>query len=154
MKKYWLRVLVFFILNFAALGIGSYFTGPGTSSEWYQNLNKAPWTPPGFVFGLAWTTIMICFSFFMASMSKGANQKILLSIFALQWLLNVLWNPLFFGLQWPTIALIDISLLFVTVGYFTVIGFKRNVIQGVLVLPYFIWLIIAISLNAYIVFNN
>ncbi|MEM6378823.1 MAG: TspO/MBR family protein, partial [Bacteroidota bacterium] len=54
------RVIIFLILNFVALGIGGFFTGPGTSSEWYNNLNQAPWTPPGWVFGAAWTTIMIC----------------------------------------------------------------------------------------------
>ena len=52
---------LFLLLNFGALAIGSYFMNNGPQSNWYLTLNKAPWTPPGWVFGVAWTTIMICF---------------------------------------------------------------------------------------------
>ena len=58
------------MLNFGALAIGSYFTASGASSDWYQNLNKAPWTPAGWVFGAAWTSIMICYSVYMAYLIK------------------------------------------------------------------------------------
>ena len=61
-----LRVLSFLVLNFLALGIGGIFTGKGVPSEWYVQLNKAPWTPPGWMFGFAWTSIMICFALYMA----------------------------------------------------------------------------------------
>ena len=53
------RFLVFLIVNFVALGLGGMFTGSGVVSDWYQQLNQAPWTPPGWVFGAAWTSIMI-----------------------------------------------------------------------------------------------
>lgn len=59
------QFLVFLVLNFTALGIGGFATGPGVASSWYQNLNQAPWTPPGWVFGVAWTTIMVCFTFYL-----------------------------------------------------------------------------------------
>ena len=36
------RLLVFLLLNFSALGIGGYFTGPGVASQWYKSLQKAP----------------------------------------------------------------------------------------------------------------
>jgi translocator protein len=155
--SYWLKLIVFLVLNFGALAIGSYFTGPGVTSAWYQNLQKAPWSPPGFVFGLAWMTIMICFSFYMANMttaSKVISLNTILSVFAIQWLLNILWNPLFFKFQLPGIALINILLLFLVVGYFLIIGFKHSLANGLLALPYFIWLAIAVSLNAYIVLKN
>ena len=61
-----LRILLFLIINFGGLFIGGLFTGEGVPSDWYQNLNKAPWNPPGWVFGAAWTTVMICFSVYMA----------------------------------------------------------------------------------------
>ncbi|MDG2281196.1 MAG: tryptophan-rich sensory protein, partial [Flavicella sp.] len=49
------RILLFLVLNFTALAVGGLFTGTGVSSDWYQNLNQAPWTPPGWVFGFMWT---------------------------------------------------------------------------------------------------
>ena len=65
-----LRVIIFLVLNFAALGLGGLFTSKGVPSDWYQHLNKAPWTPPGWAFGFAWTLIMICFSFYMVLIEK------------------------------------------------------------------------------------
>ena len=67
MKKYFLTLIVFLTLNFGGLVIGQVWTGSGVTSEWYTTINQAPWTPPGFVFGLAWTTIAITFSFLMTS---------------------------------------------------------------------------------------
>jgi len=93
----YIRIIIFLVINFAALGIGSIFTGSGVPSEWYQSLNKAPWTPPGWMFGAAWTTIMICFSIFMAFAWKStANQSLLIGIFIFQVVLNMLWSLVFF----------------------------------------------------------
>ena len=62
-----LKISIFFlVLNFSALAIGSWLMNNGPMTNWYVNLNQAPWTPPGWVFGIAWTTIMICFSVYMA----------------------------------------------------------------------------------------
>ena len=62
-----IALLVFFLLvNFGGLAIGNWLMNSGPSSTWYLELNKAPWTPPGWVFGAAWTLIMICFSIYLA----------------------------------------------------------------------------------------
>jgi tryptophan-rich sensory protein len=155
--KYLIRVVVFLLLNFGALAIGSIFTKSGVSSDWYSSLSKAPWTPPGYIFGIAWTFIMICFSFFMAKIygsAKGEIRKKIVIAYTIQWILNVLWNPLFFYLHKTEIALIDISLLFLVVTYFMYTGYKQIQLFVVFVLPYFLWLLIATSLNGYIVLNN
>ena len=55
MKKT-LLFFVFLIINFGGLYLGGILMGssPG-SNTWYNNLQKAPWTPPGYFFGIAWT---------------------------------------------------------------------------------------------------
>ena len=63
--RFFLIALGFLVVNFGGLAVGSWFTGPGVASDWYQGLDKAPWTPPGWGFGAAWTTVMIGFSWFM-----------------------------------------------------------------------------------------
>ena len=149
--------ILFFVLNFAALAIGSLFTTKGVHSDWYTKANQAPWTPPGFVFGFAWTSIMICFSFYMTRISKavtGVLPKTMYSIYAVQWLLNVLWNPMFFYFRQSGLALLVIILLFLTVSWFLFIGKKHYLVSMLLVLPYFTWLLIAISLNGYFVMAN
>lgn len=149
------RLILFLVLNFGALAIGGMYTGAGVSSDWYAELNKAPWTPPGWVFGAAWTTIMICFSFFMAlAWSRATNKKALLLLYALQWVLNVLWNPMFFGWREVGTALVVISSLTILVGYFLFAWIRHIKAKSLLVAPYFVWLLIATSLNAYILFYN
>ena len=59
------RFLFFLFINIGSLGLGSLLMNNGPTSEWYLNLNKAPWTPPGWLFGVAWTTIMVCFSIYL-----------------------------------------------------------------------------------------
>ena len=145
----------FFVLNFGALFLGGLFTGSGVSSDWYNELNQAPWTPAGWVFGIAWTTIMICFSFYMSAVYLSyANRKKILLLFGIQWVLNVIWNPLFFYLQYTGISLIAICSLTVIVAYFLAYYKEHLRLQTLLILPYLLWLIVATSLNAYIFLNN
>lgn len=150
-----LRTLIFLVLNFTALAIGSIFTATGVKSEWYITLKKAPWTPPGWVFGFAWTFIMICFALYMASLWKNTEQKkALVALFALQWVLNILWNPLFFKFHQVNIALTVIVLLTVLVAYFLVNYVKQLQVKSLFIVPYLLWLCIATSLNAYISLKN
>jgi tryptophan-rich sensory protein len=151
----YLRLIIFLVINFTALGIGSIFTGSGVPSEWYQSLNKAPWTPPGWVFGAAWTTIMICFSIFMAfAWRKTPNQNLFISLFVLQIILNVLWSLVFFKFHFTLAGIVIIIALTVLIGYFLFAYVHQLKLISLLVLPYFLWLIIATSLNMYILFKN
>ena len=127
----------------------------GVPSDWYLELNKAPWTPPGWVFGLAWTTIMICFSLYMAYLWPSIeNKKLIIGLYVLQWVLNVAWNPLFFHLHNIAVALVVISLLTLLIGYLLYNYWPVLKVKSTLLLPYFVWLLIATSLNGYIYFKN
>jgi tryptophan-rich sensory protein len=149
------RLILFLIINFAALGIGGLFTETGVSSDWYQNLDKAPWTPPGWVFGTAWTLIMICLSFYMTYAWGAVNKRVLLiGLFGTQWLLNVLWNPVFFKYHEVFFGLVIIVLLTLLIGYFLFAYMSKLKLVSLLLLPYLLWLLIATSLNAHIYINN
>lgn len=150
-----IRTIIFLIINFAALGIGGIFTGKGVPSQWYQNLNKAPWTPPGWMFGAAWTFIMIALAFYMAyAWENIAKPNLLIVLFAIQWILNVSWNPLFFKYHEVMIALMVIAALTIVVAVILFLFFYNMKYWSLLLLPYLIWLIIATSLNAFILFKN
>jgi len=73
MKKV-LLLAFFLVLNFGALGIGVLLMNNGPQDAWYAALNKAPWTPPGWFFGVAWNTIMICFSIYMAYLIQAKSS--------------------------------------------------------------------------------
>ncbi len=146
-----IRIIIFLVLNFGALAVGAYFTNPGVASDWYQNMNQAPWTPPGWVFGAAWTTIMICFSIYMAFLwGKVEDKNVLLSLYITQLILNMAWNPVFFHLRQVGFGLIVISALAILVLFFMFNYWKTLKEKSLLLLPYGIWIIIATSLNAYI----
>jgi tryptophan-rich sensory protein len=149
------RLFIFFVLNFAALGIGGLFTGKGVPSEWYQSLMKAPWTPPGWVFGAAWTFIMIAFSFFMAFLwDKSTNKSNVILLYSIQWILNVAWNPTFFYAHQVLLGFVLISLLTVLVAFFLFRFMPVLRWKSLFILPYFVWLLIASSLNLYVYLYN
>ena len=147
-------LIVFLIINFGALAIGGWMMNNGPQTDWYLALNKAPWTPPGWVFGAAWTIIMICFSIYMTSLYLSYNTIKLRTLFAIQVLLNVSWNYVFFNKHLMLPGLLIILLLTVLIFYLLLTNQKKLKLKSLLILPYFIWLCIASSLNFYIVLYN
>lgn len=152
--KFWKAFVVFLIINFGALGIGSWLMNNGPQSEWYTSLYQAPWTPEGWVFGAAWTSIMICFSIYMAFLFlKEPSNKVKI-LFLVQFILNVSWNYVFFNQHWVGLGLAVIIGLTVVIALFLFLFKNTLQYKTLLILPYFIWLCIAVSLNAYILLNN
>ena len=113
-----LKKIVFFLfINFGSLGLGSWLMNNGPRSDWYNNLNQAPWTPAGWVFGVAWSFIMICFSVYMAYLfSQLTSEKVKIA-FSIQVFLNIIWNFIFFNQHLILLGLITIILLTVVVFY-------------------------------------
>ncbi|MBU3012808.1 tryptophan-rich sensory protein [Polaribacter vadi] len=145
---------LFLVINFVGLAIGSLLMNNGPTSDWYVNLNQAPWTPPGWVFGVAWTLIMFFFSVYLAKLFTVENSLKMKIIFLFQFILNVSWNYIFFNKHLVLFGLITIvlltSLLFI---YFFKLSTKVNNYKYLL-LPYMVWLCIATSLNLYILIHN
>ncbi|WP_299160173.1 TspO/MBR family protein [uncultured Tenacibaculum sp.] len=153
-----IRFVVFLSLNFLALIVGVWLMNDGPQTNWYQSLNKAPWTPASWVFGVAWFFIMFCFSFYMTNLSfkfKLTQGGFLIAyLYMVQWILNVMWNYFFFNQHYTVLGLIIIIGLWLLIGYFTIEYCKKMKAYTLLILPYLVWMTIATSLNAYVVFNN
>ncbi|RXP61918.1 tryptophan-rich sensory protein [Lutibacter sp. HS1-25] len=152
--KHFVWILLFLLLNFSALGIGSWLMNNGPTSNWYIALNKAPWTPPGWVFGVAWTTIMVCFSIYLSYLVNLKQSNVFWLLFIVQFVLNVSWNFVFFNQHQMGFALIIIILLTVLVGYYLFSFLSEMGLKSLLIVPYFLWLLVAISLNAYSYIKN
>ena len=149
-----LRFILFLIINFSALYLGMLFSGEGGTSEWYYNLIRAPWEPPGWVFGAAWTTIMICLAFYMSISWNYVYKKKLILLYVAQLILNISWSPIFFNYHYIFLGLITILGLTFLIGYILYSFWRELKLNSVFILPYLIWLIIATSLNGYIFLNN
>lgn len=152
--KFYKGLLLFLLINFSALAIGSWLMNDGPQTEWYTNLNQAPWSPPGWVFGIAWSTIMVLFSVYMTFLIQVNRSQKVIVLFSIQFVLNIIWNYLFFNQHLVILGLLNILLLTVFMFYF-LIAFKHSLKnKRFFVLPYCIWLVLASSLNLYIALYN
>ena len=147
-------IVVFLIINFSALGIGSWLMNNGPKSAWYTTLNQAPWTPPGWAFGAAWTSIMFCFSIYMAYLYLKSPTTKVIFLFGVQFVLNVIWNYILFNQHLIRLGFAVIVALTLVVAVFLLLFKNELKLKTLLIAPYFLWLCIATSLNAYILFNN
>jgi tryptophan-rich sensory protein len=154
MNNFWVRLVVFLVLNFGALYVGNLLQGDGPFSEWYLGLNIAPWTPPGWFFGVAWTGIMICFSIYMSLLTEKVDWQKVIPIFAVQFILNVAWNPTFFRFHYVLPSLV-VMLLLIVVVFLIGAKFRNHLGNSTLLLaPYGTWLLVAATLNAYVLLYN
>ena len=148
------RIIIFIVLNFGALSLGSFLMNNGPQSLWYQSLIKAPWNPPGWLFGVAWFSIMACFAVYLSWAYPKANRKQFLLLFIPQWILNVGWNYVFFNQQLIDLGVI-ILILLTGIVYATLVVFHKTLkTKSLLIVPYCLWLVLACSLNIYIAIHN
>jgi benzodiazapine receptor len=133
-------------LSFTAAAMGGLFL-PG---EWYASLRKPAWNPPNWIFGPVWTVLyatMGITAWLVWKRGGFAGQRIALSLFLLQLLLNALWSPLFFGLRNPGLAFVDIVLLWLAVLVTVVAFWKAHSFSGALLVPYLAWVTFASVLD-------
>ncbi len=137
----------------AALGASMTRLGP-----WYQQLIKPDWQPPDWLFGPAWTLIfaLIALSAAIAwtAATSLATRQWLVVLFALNGILNVLWSTLFFHLQRPDWAMIEVLALWLSIPILMVFAGKQSKTAGLLLLPYLLWVSFATALNYEIVRLN
>ena len=117
---------------------------------WYSSLNRPPWQPPDFVFGLIWpyNFIMLGVAAFNVAQSLSHPQTIAwLFFFGASVTSALVWAYQFYvphNLSVAAIALGIAALLTVPVLYLT---FKASILIGVLLVPYQVWVIIATTLS-------
>ena len=141
------RFLLAFLGLIRGFAIGARFTGPGVSSEWYQTLARAPWTPDGWasarpdphhghVLGLH-VALMVA--------DRILDRPILAIAYAKALAFNIAWNPLFFGARLTGWAMLDLVLLLAVVLWLWHRGWNQPdmVRSRWLMLPYPCWLLVA-----------
>ncbi|MDX1644947.1 MAG: TspO/MBR family protein [Thermoanaerobaculia bacterium] len=122
--------------------------GVGT---WYRELAKPAWTPPDWLFGPVWTILYVLMGvaayLAWSRGPAGRERRRAMGLFAAQLALNGLWSVLFFGLQSPGLALVEILLLLVLIGATARAFYQRSLLAGRLFVPYSIWVGFAAMLN-------
>lgn len=125
----------------------------GNENAWYQALQKSPATPPGWMFGAAWTALYVLLGLSLAVIlnARGARGRAIgLVLFGLQLLLNFAWTPVFFGAHQVVAGVIMLAaILGLTIGASLAFGRVRPLAAWLLV-PYMAWISFALALTMYI----
>ena len=139
----WIIFLVLLASCFAAGSTGALFP-PG---DWYRSLKKPGFTPPDWVFPVVWTTLYVLIAIAGARVATMPQAGLALALWALQVALNAIWTPIFFGLKKVRLALVVVSLLWLSVAFGMLALFQLDTLAGLMFVPYLIWLSIATALN-------
>jgi tryptophan-rich sensory protein len=146
-----LKLVVSLTIPLAVGGLSGFATARGVA-EWYPTLAKPSFNPPSWVFGPVWTVLYIMMgvaAFLVWRTGLDVHGvKIALIAFAIQLALNGLWSILFFGMQQPGWALVEIVGLWVAIGITTVLFWRIAPLAGGLMVPYWAWVSFATVLNA------
>lgn len=142
-------LLFFIVICISAAGLGASATATSVGG-WYQTLNKPSWNPPDWIFGPVWTTLYLMMAIAAWCVWRSADwsqSKRALSWFGLQLALNSLWSIIFFGMQQPGWAFVEIVGLWVAIAITTWMFRRHSTVAAVLMLPYLAWSAFANVLN-------
>ena len=147
-----LAKLVAIILLCLATGfLGSLFTRQSIPN-WYANLQKPSFNPPDWIFAPVWTILYLMMAVAACIILRkdlhNSKVKIALIAFLIQLLLNGLWTPIFFGAHLIFVALIEITILWLSIILTIVLFWKVSIPASLLLLPYIFWVTFAAVLNA------
>jgi len=133
--------------------LGSISTSSSVQT-WYTTLKLPSFAPPGWFIGIVWITLytLMGISLYLV-WNKGLKNKRVknsLYVFGLQLILNAVWSFLFFGLRSPLLGLIEIVFLWVFILLTILKFYKISRTAAWLLLPYIVWVSVALMLNFYI----
>ena len=141
-----LALIGWLALCFAASGTAVFVSIGG----WYSSLNKPSWNPPPWIFGPVWSLLymMMAVAAWLVWREGGWKQHgRTLGLFLLQWLLNALWTPLFFGMHRSGLAFAEIIMLWIVLAATLRLFWQVSKVAGVLLVPYLAWVSLAAALN-------
>lgn len=140
------------IVPMAIAGMAATDVGP-----WYQNLRKPKWNPPDWAFGVVWSSIYVLI---IASIGLAWNradevqQTALLWVTGVNFVLNALWSLVFFKWRMLGWALVEMTLLWISIVVLILAVFPYSNLSGWLLTPYLAWVTTAFLLNTSIYLKN
>lgn len=127
-------------------------------TDWYPALVKPAFNPPSWVFGPVWTILFLLMGLSLFIILQGhwhqRQRDLAVLVFIIQWLLNIGWSFIFFGLQNPLVAFVEIIILWLAIMWNMIVFYRLDKKAAYLLLPYLLWVTFAMVLNANIVVLN
>jgi len=134
-----LVLVICLIIVYLVAFIGSLLTNPGVKSSWYEQVRPSL-TPPNWVFPVAWTILffLIALSLYFA-WGNNKQRKTTAILFGINFVLNIAWSAIYFGLRNPLYAFIEIILLWISILSMIIVLRKINKTSSWLLIPYLLW---------------
>jgi benzodiazapine receptor len=147
-QKQILGLVAWLLLSFAASAVGAIASIQAKS--FYSQLAQPAWAPPPSVFGPVWTVLyaLMAVAAWLVWRSGGFRaNRIALSLFCGQLVLNAVWSWLFFAWHLGALAFADIAFLWVLILACLVSFWRVRPLAGALLIPYLLWVSFASALN-------
>lgn len=146
-------LITFAAASFVLLSLGGWLTSLGMGT-WYETLQKPWFQPPGWAFAPAWTTILTLLAIASWQVWLRAPSTSIRNLYAVQFVLNATWSLLFFTMESPLAALVEILVLDAVVVIMTFVYGRVHAPAGWMVAPYAVWLLFATAINVGVVALN
>lgn len=114
----------------------------------FQKNKKVFFQPPGYVFGIVWTTLYLMlglYAYRLLNNPLNFFDFILFILFIFNIVINLAWTPVVNNLRMFTIGIYMIALMIVTTLIMIVL--ENDKINKILLVPYLSWLFFALLLN-------
>jgi len=134
-------LVAFVLLCFGASVLGG-SVAADAFDDWYKELAKPDWTPPGWVFGPIWTLLYALMAV-AGWMVWRQGARIAVLVFLLQLALNAAWPWIFFGLKRLDWAFYDAVAMAAAVLATIVAFYKVRRRAALLLVPYWLWVVFA-----------
>nr|WP_199797922.1 TspO/MBR family protein [Erythrobacter sp. KY5] len=149
MSKTWILPAVVAAVTAAIVAVlGATITDLG---PWYQSLEKPSWNPPDVMYPVGWTVIFALNTAAIVSAWRAApTPKVsdtIIGLFALNAFLNITWSMIFFRIQRPDWAFIEVLLLWLSIVALVFYCGRYSRTAGLLFLPYLLWVTFTAALN-------
>lgn len=138
---------------------GTIFTAPNIPT-WYAGLVKPFFSPPNWLFAPVWTLLFLLMGIALYLIWEKKEKifkekrKVALGLFGIQFVFNVLWSFLFFGLKNPFLGFVGILLLWISIVLTIMAFYKVDKKAAYLLIPYILWVSFAGILNFAIMMLN
>src|SRR4051812_6435860 len=131
--------------------------GADTSSDWYRDLEKPSWQPPGVVFGPVWTVLYVLIAIAATLAVRdvpGARRRLVTGLFSANLALNLAWTWIFFRGHAPRAAGVEILVLLGTIVALIRLIWPHNRGAALALAPYGAWVAFATALTWRIAARN
>lgn len=148
-KSQFMKLIVALILPLSVGAFAGMFTSEAIPG-WYATLNRPSFNPPNWLFGPVWTTLYLLMgiSFYMIwKQKKSKERNLAILTFIVQLVLNFAWSFIFFYFNYIGLALVEISLLWLTIVLMMAQFYKIKPLTAYLNIPYLLWVSFATALN-------